>query len=163
MKQKLILITGSPWVGKTTVGEALFRSYNNSAYFDGDWAWAVHPFSISDPRLRNGDKTISFALSVYLNSGFSYVICSSVVLLYEKIRGAVLQDITAEHFDVVSFTLICSEETLRRRFAQRGSEGEISFEWLHTPPHPGDVVIRTDGKTVEEIVDEMRRTIDGVV
>lgn len=67
MKQKLILITGSPWVGKTTVGEALFLSYDNSAYFDGDWAWTVHPFSISDPRLRNGDKTISFAFSVYLN------------------------------------------------------------------------------------------------
>ena len=45
----------------------------------------------------------------------------------------------------------------------RGSEGEVSFEWLHTSPHPGDVVIRTDGKTVEEITNEMRRTIDGFV
>ena len=59
-----------------------------------------------------------------------------------RVTGRADRDVTAEHFDVVSFTLICSEET---------------------PPHPGDVVIRTDGKTVEEITNEMRRTIDGFV
>lgn len=72
-QKKLIIITGSPCVGKTTVAEQLFESYENSAFFDGDWAWCVHPFSLTDPRLRNGDKTASFALSVYLNSGFDYV------------------------------------------------------------------------------------------
>lgn len=72
-KQKLFIITGSPCVGKTSVAEKLFTSYENSAFFDGDWAWCVNPFSIDDPRLRNGDKTISLALSTYLNSKFDYV------------------------------------------------------------------------------------------
>lgn len=81
MKQKLILITGSPCVGKTTVAERLFETCEDSAYFDGDWAWCVNPFSLSDPRLRNGDKTMSFALSNYLRSGFAYVIFSSVVII----------------------------------------------------------------------------------
>ncbi|MBR4083087.1 MAG: hypothetical protein IKK33_02255 [Lachnospiraceae bacterium] len=36
-QQKLIIITGSPCVGKTTVTEKLFESYENSAHFDGDW------------------------------------------------------------------------------------------------------------------------------
>ena len=67
-KQKLIIITGSPWVGKTTVGKKLFESYQNSAYCDGDWMWCVNPFSVDDPRLRNGDKNMSYALSTYLNS-----------------------------------------------------------------------------------------------
>lgn len=57
-------------MGKTTVTQKLFTSYENSAYFDGDWAWCVNPFSVDDPRLRNGDKTMSFALSTYLNSSF---------------------------------------------------------------------------------------------
>lgn len=35
LKQKLIIITGSPCVGKTAVAERLFESYENSAYFDG--------------------------------------------------------------------------------------------------------------------------------
>ena len=37
MHQKLILISGSPCVGKTAVGTRLFESYDNSAYLDGDW------------------------------------------------------------------------------------------------------------------------------
>lgn len=161
MKQKLILITGSPWVGKTAAAEKLFLSCDNSALFDGDWAWTVHPFSVSDPRLRCGDRTISFALSVYLQAGFSYVICPSVVLLYEKVRGPILRDITAENFDVVSFQLTCSEETLRRRFAQRGGGEGLSFEWLRCPPLPGDIVLQTDGKTAEEVAAQMRRVMDG--
>ena len=36
--QKLILITGSPCVCKTTVADLLFQSYENSAFFDGDLA-----------------------------------------------------------------------------------------------------------------------------
>lgn len=55
-KQKLIIISGSPCVGKTTVARELLKSYENSAYCDGDWMWCVNPFSVDDPRLRNGDK-----------------------------------------------------------------------------------------------------------
>jgi hypothetical protein len=64
-KAKLIIITGSPCVGKTAVAESLFESYENCAYFDGDWAWCVNPFSLDDSRLRNGDKTMSFAMSAH--------------------------------------------------------------------------------------------------
>ena len=66
-RQTLIIITGSPCVGKTTVEQCLFESYQNSAFLDGDWVWCVHPFSIADPRLRHGYKTMSFALSTYLH------------------------------------------------------------------------------------------------
>lgn len=94
MKQKLIIISGSPCVGKTTVAERLFDSLSNSAYLDGDWCWCVNPFSITDPRLRNGDKNMSFILSTYLNSVFDYVIFSSVVVMYKTIRETVINDIT---------------------------------------------------------------------
>ena len=158
--QALIIITGSPCVGKTAVGECLFESYENSAYFDGDWAWYVNPFSIDDPRLRNGDKTMSFALSTYLNSNFSYVIFASVVVIGEDIRKAVLQDITAKDYTVIAFTLKCSKDTLAARHKHRGDENEVSFFWLGLPPHPGDHVIDTDNKTIPEIVDEMKGIID---
>ena len=104
MKQKLILITGSPCVGKTTVAERLFETCEDSAYFDGDWAWCVNPFSLSDPRLRNGDKTMSFALSNYLRSGFAYVIFSSVVII-GAVGGVIalcIQPWTSQWMDVVS-------------------------------------------------------------
>ena len=160
MKQKLIIITGSPCVGKTAVAEKLFESYKNSAYFDGDWAWRVNPFSIADPRLRNGDKTMSFALSTYLNSEFDYIIFSSVVVIGEAIRKAILDDITATNFTTIAFTLKCSENTLIERHKKRGDENDVSFQWLEMNPHPGDYVINTDNKSVTEIVNEIRNILE---
>ena len=160
MKQKLIIISGSPCVGKTTVEERLFDSLSNSAYLDGDWCWCVNPFSITDPRLRNGDKNMSFILSTYLNSVFDYVIFSSVVVMYKTIRETVINDITAKDFDIIGITLTCSEETLRARHKKRGDKGEVSFHWLHLPPYPGDVVINTDGKTVRQTVEIIKALIE---
>ena len=162
-KQKLIIIAGSPCVGKTTVTQELFVSYENSAYFDGDWAWCVNPFAVDDPRLRNGDKTMSFALSTYLNSGFDYVFFSSVVVVDKAIREAILKDITSKDYSVIGITLTCSEETLRERHKKRGDANECSFFWLHLKPHEGDYVINTDHKSVRQIVDEIKVIVDGEV
>lgn len=159
-KQKLIIITGSPCVGKTTVADELFQSFENSAFLDGDWCWCVNPFSISDPRLRNGDKSMSFLLSNYLNSDFDYVVFSSVVVMGDPIRKNILNDITAKDFDVIGITLTCSEETLTQRHKNRGDDTEVSFYWLHLPPYPNDFIINTDNKDVNQIVAEIRELIN---
>lgn len=158
--QNLIIISGSPCVGKTTAADLLFQSYENSAFLDGDWCWCVNPFSISDPRLRNSDKSMSFVLSNYLNSGFDYVVFSSVVAMYESIRESILKGITADNFETVGFTLTCSEETLASRHKSRGDKNEVSYHWLRLPPYPGDNVINTDGKTPEQVAGEMKMIID---
>ena len=160
MRKKLILISGSPCVGKSAVGERLFESYDNSAYLDGDWCWCVHPFSVTDRRLRNGDRSMSFVLSNSLDSCFEYVFFTSVVLTDPGIRQGILNGITAGDFRIIAFTLTCSEETLKKRHDRRGDKGETSFHWLHLPPCPGDIVIDTDGKTIREVAREMRRHID---
>ena len=160
MKQKLILITGSPCVGKTTVAKRLFETCEDSAYFDGDWAWCVNPFSLSDPRLRNGDKTMSFALSNYLRSGFAYVIFSSVVIIGAEIREAILRDIDADGYTTVAFTLTCSEATLAERHRRRGDRTSLSYQWLRMPPCPGDRVLDTDGKTPAQLAAEIKRIAD---
>ena len=158
--KKLILISGSPCVGKTTVGQHLFEQYNNSAYLDGDWCWCVNPFSVKDTRIRNGDKSMSFVLSNYLNSEFEYVFFTSVVLTDPTIRENILKDIATTDYEVIGFTLTCSEETLVKRHDQRGDKGETNFHWLHLPPYPTDIVIHTDGMTVREIAQELKRYID---
>ena len=160
MQKKLILISGSPCVGKTAAGTRLFESYDNSAYLDGDWCWCVHPFSVADPRLRNGDRSMSFMLSNYLDSDFEYVFFTSVVLTDAGIREGILNGITAKGYQVISFTLTCSEETLRKRHDRRGDRGETNYYWLHLPPYPGDIVIDTDGKSIRETVREMKEYID---
>ena len=160
MRKKLILISGSPCVGKTAVGTRLFESYYNSAYLDGDWCWCVHPFSVTDPRLRNGDKSMSFVLSNYLDSDFETVFFTSVVLTDARIREGILNGITSKDYTIIAFTLTCSEETLKKRHDKRGDEGETNYYWLHLPPYPGDLVIDTNGKSIREIVREMKMYID---
>jgi broad-specificity NMP kinase len=159
LNQKLIIISGSPCVGKTTVATNLFDSIENSAYCDGDWMWCVNPFSVNDPRLRNGDKNMSFVLSTYLNSNFKYVIFSSVVVMYESIRETILKDITAKDYMTIGFTLTCSKKTLIERHKKRGDNNEVSFEWLKLEHYPNDYVINTDDKTVTQIVSEIKSII----
>ncbi len=162
MQKKLILISGSPCVGKTAVGTRLFESYDNSAYLDGDWCWCVHPFSTADSRLRNGDKSMSFLLSNYLDSGFEYVFFTSVVLTDPHIREGILKGITAWGYASIGFTLYCSAETLKKRHDRRGDKGETNTYWLSLPPYPGDIVIDTDKKSIREVVREMKRHIEAV-
>ena len=163
--QKLIIISGSPCVGKTTIAEELFKSLNNSSHFD-EGIWNVHnpPFPDGDPRwLRGGDKNISFVLANYLNHNFEYIIFSSVLGTYESIREPILKDIavfTTKNYTTIGFTLTCSEETLIERYNKRGDDWGLSFHWLHLDPYPNDYVINTDDKTVEQIVNEIRSTID---
>ena len=159
MQKKLILISGSPCVGKTAVGTRLFESFDNSAYLDGDWCWCVHPFSVADKRLRNGDKSMSFVLSNYLDSDFDYVFFTSVVLTDPGIREGILNGITSEGYEVIGFTLTCSEETLKKRHDKRGDPGETDYYWLRLPPYPGDIVIDTENKGIREIVREMKKLI----
>ena len=159
--KKLILLSGSPCVGKTTVGQYLFEQYNNSAYLDGDWCWCVNPFSVKDKRLRNGDKSMSFVLSNYLTSGFDYVFFTSVVLTDSTIRKNILKDITATDYEVIGFTLTCSLDTLVKRHDKRGDKGDTNFFWLNLPPYATDIVVNTDDKTVLEIAQEIKQYING--
>ena len=159
--KKLILLSGSPCVGKTTVGQYLFERYDNSAYLDGDWCWYVNPFSVADPRLRNGDRSMAFVLSNYLESGFEFVFFASVVLTDGAIRKNILRQITATDYEVIPFTLTCTEATLVSRHDARGDEGETDFRWLRLPPYTGDRVIHTDHRSVADIAQEMQRFISG--
>ncbi len=102
---------------------------------------------------------MSFALDNYLQSAFDYVVFSSVVVMYDHIRKPILDAITTD-CQVIAFTLTCSEDTLRARHRKRGDSGECSMHWLHEPSHPGDYVIQTDGKSPQQIVQEMQEIIN---
>lgn len=159
LAQKLIIISGSPCVGKTTVADNLFYSYENSAHLDDDWVWRVNPFSFDDPRNKNINKNMSFVLSTYLNLNFNYVVLSSVRMISQSNRESIFMDITAKDYMTIGFTLTCSEKTLTERHKKRGDNNEVSFEWLRLEPYPNDYVINTDNKTVIQIVSEIKSII----
>ena len=161
--KKLIILSGGPCVGKSTVGQKIFEHYVNSAFCNGDWCWYVNPYSIEDNRSRNGDKNMAFLISTYLNSGFEYVVFSSVVMSDPDARENILRSIKADDYDILSFQLVCSEDTLKMRKDASGEKKTVSFFWLQLPPYPGETVIKTDGKTPDQVCKEICRHIDAAV
>lgn len=157
--KKVILLSGGPCVGKSTTAKLLFEHYVNSAYCDGDWCWCVNPYSIEDKRQENGNQNMAFLISTYLNAGFEIVIFSSIVLTNPDMRRSILNSIRAKDYDVMSFQLTCSEDTLMERHKAEGDDA-VSFFWLQLPPCPGEIVIDTDGKTPDKVCREICKHID---
>ena len=158
--KKLIIISGGPCVGKSTVGKRVFEHYSNSAYCDGDWCWCVNPESIRDNRQQYGDRNMAFLLSTYLEAGYDYVVFSSVVMTEPETRERVIRCISSQDYELHSFRLVCSEDTLKGRFDAKGGRAAVSFFWAETPSVPGEQIIDTDNKTPEQVAREIWRAVD---
>ncbi len=75
-------------------------------------------------------------------------------------KGGMVKGITAQDYETISFTLTCSEETLKKRHDSRDDKGETNYFWLRLPPCPGDIVIDTDDKGIRDVAKEMKKQID---
>jgi len=117
--KKLVIVNGSMGVGKSAVCEKLYKRLNTSVWLDGDWCWMMNPFTVTDENINMVQNNIISLLNSFLhNSSFRYVIFSWVIHL-EEIFDTILGDIDTEEYDLYKFTLMCSEETLRRRILGR--------------------------------------------
>lgn len=156
MKSKLILIGGEAWTGKSTCADILFKRLNNSAWLDGDDVWRVNPWSVDDPRLRTSDINMAFVLQTYLQSNFDYVILTSIVLSVPSITEGILQRINSVEYDLLSFTLMCDEQTLTERARERDNNHSPQFTVLEqTKNLPNTIKIDTTTRSPEGVVDEM--------
>ncbi len=148
-------------MGKTICARELFGRLSNSAWLDGDDVWRVNPFSIKDPRLRAGDRNMSFVLQTYLQSQFDYVIFSSVVLTDERITNGILDTINVGPHDIIFFSLVCDPATLKSRSLCRDSVEDPGMDFLNAARRRDSIGIDTTGKTPKDVADEMMKlTVD---
>lgn len=154
--QKLILITGEAWTGKTSCSELLFSSLDNSAWLDGDDVWRVNPFSYNDKRLRNSDLNMAFVINNYLKSKFEYVILSSIVLCDEGILHRILELIKYNNYELIYITLFASEEVLKKRAQIRDNNLDPNFMLLKRSLQDKEGInthyIDTNNASIEEVV-----------
>jgi broad-specificity NMP kinase len=163
MKSKLILIGGEAWTGKSTCAEILFKQLNNAAWLDGDDVWRVNPWNVDDPRLRTSDINMAFVLQTYLQSKFEFVILSSIVLSMPAITDRILQRIKGVEYELISFTLLCDEQTLTDRAKQRDHNQTPQFMLLEqTRKLDNTIKIETADRSPEEVVDEMLTVIASI-
>lgn len=113
--KKLIIINGTMGVGKTATSKALYKKLENSVWLDGDWCWMMNPFIVNDENKEMVLDNITHLLRNFLmNSSFEYVIFNWVIHL-EEIFDMVLSKLDGLEFEVIKITLMCNEDSFRKR------------------------------------------------
>jgi broad-specificity NMP kinase len=113
--KKLIIINGTMGVGKTATSKALYKKLENSVWLDGDWCWMMNPFIVNDENKEMVLDNITHLLRNFLmNSSLEYVIFNWVIHL-EEIFDMVLSKLDGLEFEVIKITLICNEDSFRKR------------------------------------------------
>jgi broad-specificity NMP kinase len=166
MSKKLIIINGTMGVGKTATSKELNKKLNNSVWLDGDWCWMMNPFIVNDENKNMVLKNITYLLRNFLtNSSFEYVIFNWVIH-YENIFNLVLQPLRDLEFEVVKITLLCSEETLKKRILndvqlnlRDGEELSTSLERLELYKNMNTVKIDTTNISINQTVDKILKII----
>ncbi len=116
--KKLIIINGTMGVGKTATSKVLYEKLQNSVWLDGDWCWMMHPFIVNEENKEMVLDNITHLLRNFLiNSSFEYVIFNWVIHL-EEIFDMVLNKLDGLEFEVIKITLICNEDSFRKRVSK---------------------------------------------
>ncbi|MBW2091817.1 MAG: AAA family ATPase [Deltaproteobacteria bacterium] len=163
MLPKLILITGAPGVGKTTVAGRLFDRPEDSGWLDGDDVWRMNPFIVNETTKKIVESNIQYVLRNYLVSGFSYVILSWV-LRRRFIIDRILTGLSDLKYDLFVFTLVCDEETLSDRLESDVSRNEMTdlpFIRLRQSRELDTFQIDVSVKEPSEICSEILRKVTG--
>ena len=156
-KKKLIVISGTIGVGKTTVATTLKNNLDDSVMLDGDWCWMMHPWQFIDENKKMVEDNIVFLINNFLrNPSFNYVIFAWTIRdkTWKKLMGRL-----ADHeFDVHLFSLICDELDLMERMEKGNRDRrsiETAVERLETYVLKDSAILDTTDKNVDEIVNEI--------
>ena len=156
---KVIILNGPMGVGKTTVGKYIADHHPGTAFIDGDWCLDIHPFV-------GNQETKAMAVDNILHMIGNYQkcsVCSMVVLVWLMDEPWVIQKITqglsAMQAEVKNMTLVCSRESLIRRWKDDHNCEWRTDEWLNVSLKslPGfasmDNTIDTSGLPVEQVAE----------
>ena len=162
----LLFINGPMEVGKTAVCKALLKRLTPGAYLDGDHCWDMAPFRVTDETRSMVPDNITAVLSRFLACPeLDYVIFGWVMHCPEIALG-ILKRLSLSNVRVFRYTLLCSEQTLRRHIEGDIQSGlrsidalERSLGYLPLYESQETVKIMTDGLSVQEAAEIIIRQI----
>lgn len=113
--KKLIFVNGTMGAGKSAVCKELSELLPNNVYLDGDWCWNMRPFTVNEKTKEMVLDNICHLLQNFLRfSGFENIIFGWVMQDW-SIAQTILSRLDLCGAAVYSFTLMCSQKTLRAR------------------------------------------------
>lgn len=156
--KKLIIINGTPGVGKSTVSKLLNQQIENSAWLDGDWCWMMNPFIVNEENKAMVESNIYHHLNNYLKNSSLKVIIFSWVIGHDQLMDKIISniDIGSEH--TYKITFMCDNDILRQRLLIDGrSEERIknSIDRQKNYHLMNTIKIDTSKLSVEETVKEI--------
>lgn len=158
--KKLIIVSGTMGVGKTTACKVLYKMAPGSVWLDGDWCWLMNPWDMCDENKAMAMSNISTVLCSYLdNSTFSNVIFSWV-LHKKEIIDDLSGRLSGRQFELHPFALVCTPDELARRMRLDGRDAssiKASVERLPLYSSIGWPIIDTTEMTAQEVAGEIFR------
>lgn len=158
----LYLVGGTMGVGKTTVCKCLNRKLPDSVFLDGDWCWATDPFQVTDETKTMVMENICFLLNQFLHCSAYQNVVFCWVMHEQGIIDQILNSIDRSACEVRVISLICREDSLRKRLTEDVQKGIRSPEIIEKSVARIDLYskmktekIRTDDKTPEIIAEEI--------
>jgi broad-specificity NMP kinase len=161
--QKLIFVGGAPAVGKTATCERLYGRLANCICVDGDDLWCrMHPFRVDEVTVPMVEKNVVAVLGNFLEAGFDHVILCWV-LHRQDLIDRLVDALGAFRFEFYSFTLVCSEETLQRRWTSaprpRPGFAHARTRLRQTRQLTHSHLIDTTSASVEQVADTILRAL----
>lgn len=160
----LYLIGGAMGVGKTTVCQQLKKELPQSVFLDGDWCWDADPFQVTEETKAMVVDNICYLLNNFLHCSAYEHIIFCWVMDRQSIIDLIIERLDLKECEVKCISLIADERSLRERLIADVSMGiraedviERSIARIPLYQELDTVKIDTTGKTVERIVEELRR------
>ena len=161
----VIILNGPMGVGKTTVGTAIAEKVPGTALIDGDWCMDIHPFVGSRETKEMAIDNILHMIGNYQNCS----VCKTVVLVGRMdetwVREKLAEGIQTLGLRACEYTLICSEEQLRRQWVEDTTCPWRTEEWLRVSvkslQHFSSLgnCLDTTGLSVETVADRILKDI----
>jgi len=158
----IYLIGGTMGVGKTTTGQCLKQSLNNSVFLDGDWCWDANPFQVTEETKNMVLNNICCLLNNFIHCSAYEHIIFCWVMHEQGIIDSILDRLDTGDCLVKVISLVCDEDSLARRLhadvdrgmrnvdvIERGMARIPLYQKLDT------LKIDTSNKRVEVVVDEI--------
>ncbi len=113
--KNLFLIGGTMGVGKTTVCRILKRKLGNVVFLDGDWCWDSDPFRITEETKSMVLDNICYVLNNFLKCSAYNNVIFCWVMHEQGIIDQILTRVDTKNCKIQKISLICDEETLKKR------------------------------------------------
>lgn len=128
--KRLIFVNGTMGAGKTATCRELFSLLKPCVFLDGDWCWNMNPFTVTEETKQMVLRNITALLQNFLLCSEYETVIFCWVMHEEGIMDSILTSLSGLEYRLYKFTLILSEESLRRRVLKDVADGVRTADML---------------------------------